>query len=427
MRVSFNFIAALLGVACMLPLLSNPRSVNAAEWSAQPSVRLSEGHDNNIGLTIQPHDSVRSSLFAPKLNLGASSDIWQMTAGAEAVQNRYSGAGDLDTDERFFDMGASYKSERSTWQVTASKSKGSSLSNPRINPDTGVVQSQLIHDAQSVSPSWTWAMSELTRLRLTYSLSNVSYVNGLNVGLYDYSTRAVSATVTSVLDPYHSVFFSAGYSIFNVPATTPILISSDTATTSQKSKSTTYQAGITRVFSETTRGTLSVGLRKTSSEQIAIPCIDFFGTGQITCFSSVHITLFNKASGTVFNGSFEKQFENNSLSISASRSLDSSGTGAQVQYDSLSLGFNRSFTSQLAGSLSYTNSKVSQDIGNFSGVDHRLYRIEPSLHWQWTQELTLYGSYRYTHIRRVAEAKPVTADAVYLTLRYQWPKMAFSR
>jgi hypothetical protein len=413
----------MLGVACMLPLLSNPRTVNAAEWSAQPSVRLSEGHDDNIGLTLQPHDSVRSSSFAPKLNMGASSDIWQLTAGAEAVRNRYSGADDLDTDERFFDMGMSYMSERNKWQVTATKSKGSSLSSRQISPDTGAVQSQIILDTQSISPSWTWAMNELTQLQLVYSLSNVSYVDGIRVGLYDYSTRNASVTLTNSLNLHDQVFITAGYSIFNVPKTALGQIGNEEFATTLKSKSSTYQAGITRIFSETTRGTLSAGLRKTSIEQDGFVLEGFFFGFPIT----TPATFFSKTSGAVFNGIYEKKFENNSLNISVSRSLDSSGTGAQVQYDSLSLGFSRSFTSQLAGSVSYINTKTSQDIGNFSSVDNRLYRIEPSLHWQWTPECSLDANYRYTHLRRIAEEKPVTANAVFLTLRYQWSKTAISR
>jgi hypothetical protein len=268
-------------------------------------------------------------------------------------------------------------------------------------------------------------MNELTQLQLVYSLSNVSYVNGTAIGLYDYSTRSISASLTRSLDPQDKIFISAGYSIYNVPATNPIQISSDMATTSTRSKTATYQAGITRIFSETTRGTLSAGLRNTSNEQNAILCIDIFGSLQ--CFSQFHETIFSKASGTVFNGSFEKQFENNSLSVSASRSLDPSGTGGQVKNDSLGLALNRSFTSKFSGGLSVNINTVSTEIGNVSIVDYRLHQAASSLSWQWTPELKIDASYRYTHVRRVSEANPVASNAVYLALSYQWQKMSISR
>lgn len=409
----------------MISLSFNPLSVNAAEWSAQPSVRMDEGYDNNMRLTLIPHNSVRSSLLAPKLDLATRSGIWQLSGNAEAVQTRYSGESNLDTDERFFNIGAAYLSERSSWQLTGSSSKSSALTDRLTSSTTGLVQAQSIQDAHSISPSWTWSMNELTQLQLVYSLSNISYVNGTAIGLYDYSTHSISATLTRSLDLQDKLFFSAGYSIFNVPATNPIQISSDTATTSTRSKSSTYQAGITRIFSETTRGTLSAGLRNSSNEQNAIPCIFIFGSLQ--CFSQFHETIFSKASGTVFNGSFEKQFENNSFSVSASRSLDPSGTGGQVKNDTLRLALNRSFTSEFSGGLSINSSTISTEIGNVSIIDYRLYQVGSSLSWQWTPELNINANYSYTHVRRVSESNPVASNAVYLVLRYQWQKMSISR
>jgi hypothetical protein len=261
-------------------------------------------------------------------------------------------------------------------------------------------------------------MNELTQLQLVYSLSNISYVNGIGIGLYDYSTRSISASLTRSLDPQNKLFFSAGYSIFNVPAT------------SLTSKSATYQAGLTRIFSETSRGTVSAGMRTTSAEQDGFQFAPRFC---ITCppdfleIVRVPATIHSESTDVVFNGSFEKQFENNSFSISASRSLDPSGTGGQVQNDSLGLALNRSFTSKFSGGLSINNNTVSTEFGNVSISGYRLYQIASNLSWQWTPEWNIDASYRYTHVRRVSEANPVASNAVYLALRYQWQKMAISR
>jgi hypothetical protein len=418
MHKPFNFIKIFLGAAGMLSLSLNPLFVNAAEWSAQPSVRLTEGYDNNARLTLNPHNSVSSSLLAPKLNLVARSDLWQWSGNAEAVQNRFSGDSDLDTDERFFNIGAAYQSERSTWQLTGSSSKSSVLTDRQINSTTGFVQTQSIQDAHSISPSWTWSMNELTQLQLDYSLSNASYVNGISIGLYDYSTRSISASLTRLLDSQNKLFFSAGYSIFNVPAT------------SLNSKSATYQAGSTWIFSETSRGTVSAGLRMTTAEQDEFQFVPRFC---LTCppsfleFVPVPVTIRSESTGIVFNGSFEKQFENNSFKISASRSLNPGGTGGQVQNDSLGLALNRAFTSKFSGGLSLNSNTARTEIGNVSVSDYRLYQIGSNLSWQWTPEWNLDTSYRYAHLRRTSEANPVASNAVYLALRYQWQKMAISR
>jgi hypothetical protein len=418
MHRPFNFITIFLGVVGMLSLSHYPLSVNAAEWSSEPSVRLSEGYDSNARLTVSPHKSVRSLLLAPKLNLATRSDIWQLSGNAEAVHNRFSGDSDLDADERFFNISTAYLSERSIWQLSGSRSKSSVLTDRQINSTTGLAQAQRIQDSHDISPSWTWSMNELTQLQLVYSLKNVSYVNGISIGLYDYSTRSISTSLTRSLDPQNKLFISAGYSIFNVPATT------------LNSKSATYQAGFTRIFSETSRGTVSAGLHTTSAEQNGfqfVPRFCFTCPPDFLEFVRVPVTIRSESTDIVFNGSFDKQFENNSLSISASRSQDPSGTGGQVQSDSLGLALNRSFTSKFSGGLSVVRNTSRTEIGNVSVTDYRFRQVASNLSWQWTPELNVDASYRYIHVRRASDANPVTSNAVYLAVKYQWQKMAISR
>ena len=125
MRVRFNFHPIIFGAMCALTMLPVSRSVNAADWSAQPSMRLGMEHNDNPLLAIQPHQSISGSMISPKLNLGLSSDIWQVTGGVEATQKRYSGDKTLDRDDRFYDLMTSYKTERSIWQLAGSASKSS--------------------------------------------------------------------------------------------------------------------------------------------------------------------------------------------------------------------------------------------------------------------------------------------------------------
>ncbi|MHB8729078.1 MAG: hypothetical protein ACYC9K_08565 [Sulfuricaulis sp.] len=261
-------------------------------------------------------------------------------------------------------------------------------------------------------------MDELTQIQLVYSLQDVSYVNGLSAGLYDYSSRELSTTLTRQMNPEDQVFFTAGYSIFNVPVTT------------LTSKSAVYQMGITRTFSETTRGTLSAGQRKTSSQEevLQITGIQLCPPPNFICPVYTQSTLFGKQSSTVFNGVFEKKLERNSYSITLSRSLNPSGSGGQIQSDFVGLAMKHDFSSRLSGSLNfskYTNSASASSVS--SSGDSRIYFINPSLEWQWTRNWLVDASYSYTHLRRVSDPDPVASNSVDLTLRYQWSKMSISR
>lgn len=412
MRVPFYFTAILSWVVCVSLIVSDPRSAHAAEWSAQPSVRAGLEHNDNARLTIQPHNSVTGSMISPRLDLGVSSDIWQVTGSVEAVQKRFSGESGLDRDDRYYNLLTSYKTERSSWQLAGSMSKSSTLVGEQISPDSGLIQIQKAYDTRSINPSWTWGMNELTQLQLAYSFNSVSYVDGKRVGLFDYSTRAVSAQLTNQFDPKDQVFFSAGYSIFNVPATT------------FESKSAMYQAGITRTFSATTRGTLSAGTRKTSSEQVALVCTVSFGP---FCIQTVNATVFSKGSSSTFNGSLEKQYETTRLQVGFGRAINPSGLGTQVQTDSQNVTLSRQFSSKLTGNFSVNNYDSSSETGNLTSVDSHFYTIVPGLHWTWMQEWSADLTYRYSHIKREVENEPASSNATYLTVRYAWPRMSVSR
>lgn len=412
MRARFYFIATLFWVGYVMLIVSTPRSANAAEWSVQPSVRVSQEHNDNPRLVIQPHNSVTGSMIAPKLDLAASSNIWQMTGSVEAVQKRFSGESDLDRDDRFYNLGASYATERSTWQLTGSSTKTSIFADELVNRDIGAVQVQKVVDTHSVNPSWTWAVNELTQLQLAYSFNNVSYVDGQNAGLYNYTTRTISAQLSKQLDPKNQVFVVARYSIFNVPTAT------------LQSKSATYQAGITRAFSETMSGTLVAGTRKTSDEQNVLVCTLFFGP---FCLQTTNETQFTKRSSSLFNGSLDKKYETTRLKITLSRAFDPSGLGGQVRTDSQEIRLDKQFTPRFTSYFSAGNYQYKSEIGNLPTVDRHLYNFQPGLRWIWTQELTADLSFRYWHIKRAVEDQPTASRSVYLILKYEWPEIAISR
>lgn len=405
-------IAPFRGVICVLFILLIPRTGNAAEWSAQPSVRLSEEHSDNINLTPQPHHSVTGSMFSPRLDLGVISDIWQITGGMEAVEKRYPGDSELNKDDRNYNLTTSYRTERSSWQLGGAVLKNSTLANDQIGPNTGLVEVQKVYDEHSVNPSWTWTMNELTRLQLAYSFDSVSFVNGQSAGLNDYSTRSVSAQLTNQRDPKNQIFLTAGYSIFQVPST------------AFESKSATYQIGMTQAVSETMNWTLAGGGRKTSSEQTTPVCTLSFGP---FCLQIAKETQSSKDSSSVFNGSLAKQYEVTQVQAAFSRAFDPSGLGGQVRTDSQNVSLNRLLAPRLTGNLSVSNYNYKSETGNLSGVNRHLYVFQTGLHWMWTEKLSTDLSYQYMHIKREQEDKPTSSNAAYLLLRYGWSKMSVSR
>src|SRR3989344_5139588 len=162
-------------VFIVLTRLLFPTTGNAAEWSAEPSIRAGGEYNDNLRLTNQPHDTVKGTEISPKLGLSARSEIWQIGAGAELIHKRYSGDSELDRDDKLFNFSSSYKTERSQWGLGGTKSKTSILADRQIDVNPGLIQVQRNQDARSISPSWSWMMTELTQLKLSYAVSDVSY------------------------------------------------------------------------------------------------------------------------------------------------------------------------------------------------------------------------------------------------------------
>lgn len=241
--------------ACMTVAMCVPLSGRAAEWSAEPSVQLRREYNDNINLTLQPHNSVNGSVITPKLDLGSRTEIWQINGTAELSRRRYSGesGSGLDRDDNTFRLASQYATERDTWRLEGNRTLDSVSSDELTSADTGVVQVQKRRESHGISPSWTRMMTETMQLQLTYQLNNVSYVNSQSVGLYDYGYRVATARLTNQVSEQNLVFVTGGYSAFHVPAT------------GFDSVSRTLQAGISRNFSETMQGTLLAGARRTES------------------------------------------------------------------------------------------------------------------------------------------------------------------
>ncbi len=180
-------------------------------------------------------------------------------------------------------------------------------------------------------------------------------------GLFDYGYSSLSAKLSYQLDIDTQIFLLPVYSVFRVPGTT------------SETKTTSYQVGITRTFSETMNGTLSVGGRDTSSEREVLVCKLSLGP---LCLQTAQETISGRDSGSVYSANLEKQFETVHLTAAASRSYEPSANGQQVITDFASFSLSRPFTEKLTGNLdtqayNYNYKNSSQTVGVSSANDYK--------------------------------------------------------
>jgi hypothetical protein len=234
-----------------------------------------------------------------------------------------------------------------------------------------------------------------------------------------------------MLSPRSQFYFTANYSKFRAPNTNIQVVTFDgpytinSIFTDAESRTKSLRAGFNHVFSETMQGTLMLGQRKTETERAVTNCLFLFGIFFEGCFSGSQLT---DDTGTTFSGDLKKQFEKLNVTATISRDIAASGTGSQVEWDSLGIRFDRPFTARLKGILT-ANGSESRRIDEISSLstDIKQYSIQPALHWDWTREADLSVAYRYRHLKRESEDKAAQSRAIYLTLIYSWTKYSISR
>ena len=419
MPVRYHSGVYVLVLACQFAVLSIPIACQAAEWTVEPSALFGFVYNDNVNLTTQPHSSVNSNVITPRLDLGVHTQAWQITGSAEASRRRYSGESGQDRDDNAFRLSSAYQSNRNVWQLNASSTRDSPIADEQTSSDTGAVQTPKIRETHGFSPSWTRMLTERTRLQLMYQLNDTSYVNGQSAGLYDYRYRTVSATVSNQLSEISQVFVTGSNTSFHTPAT-----GNDSTTRS-------FQVGITQIFSESTQGTLAAGARRTETLiQGGEPFYKFsFNESGELVLAEIGVTSDRRLQETssVFSGSLKKKYELTSINTSVSRAIVPSGSGSEIEQDSFDFRLSRSISPHLNAYINLNLLKVRDDQGNIFNNSRAYYHAEPGANWAWTRELSLNMSYRYSHLKRDYEAKPVTSNSAYLTVMYRPLKTSISR
>jgi hypothetical protein len=377
--------------SCLTMALAVPVTGMAAEWIAQPAITARYEYNDNVNLSILPQSSVRGSFVTPSLDFGVNTAVWQVSGGVSATQRRYSGQAGLDRDDNTSRLSTVYRTERNTWQLTASRRLDSLLGTDLITADTGVAQTQTQTDTRSVAPSWSWMYSERTTLQVMYQLNDVSYddENTQGGGLFDYDYRSTTVVLSNQMSELNRVFITGGYSTYEV------------SNTGFDSDTVNVQVGATRIFSSTVQGTLQVGRRKTEA-------------------------FTREDTGSLYSGNLERQFEKSLARLTVSRTLNPTGSG-QSEQDTLGLVLDNPLTPRLIWSVSGNLLKTRYFAGNITGDDLTYYDFNSGLAWQWLRDWNMGLNYRYVHVKRDDEPESADSNSVYLTLTYRPLKLAISR
>lgn len=405
-------IASFVAAAAAAPMAP------ALEWYAEPVIRLGAEYQNNPLLTTEARDSARGLWAAPVVDVGGRSAIWDIRASAGARAARYD-IDSFDSDSDHVSINTHRRTERSTWRLNAARHHESILTSEEIDPDTGLPEGRRQRQTDTVAPGLGIALDALTRLDLGYQRSRVSYEDGAPIGLVDYRQDAATASLSRQWSARTLFSLSGSGSRFDVPAR------------DFESRTVSVTVGASHQFSQALRFGLSAGARRTTSDGNA--CVETVDV--ITGNPPRRVTVCQRLGrvadvdrGAVYTLDMERRFARSRLNASASRAINPSGSGTEVESDTASFTFEHDLRpSRLWVSLATSATRHRAVTGDPAGIDRDYYRIEPRIRYRLTRDIDVEGGYRYVR-QQFEGGRPAAAnDVVFATFVYRLPRWSASR
>ncbi len=405
-------LSTLPRVAIGLLLAGSTSFAGGAEWKIQPTLGFAAEYNDNIRLSTDNEVSSAVGIFSP----GSVFSVETPTSGASGELRfdfrRYEADSNLDDNNSRFSLRTHHDLERSRLGLDLDFIKDTTLDSQL--EATGVVLGRVKRQTIDASPNWTWSFDERTRLTARYTYSDVEYKNAGQSGFVNYTLNSGRLSLTRALSE-------------RTTATVELSRTRSDNDNDVKSTNTNLQAGAEHRFSETLSATLFAGVRRTEVDYSQTSFIPIFSGGTIIGFVPLSQGVSNSDLGYVFSGSVTKTFLRGEISFSASRDISNNINGTPIEVDRFGWTNLYRFSETLSGNLNlaFYNSQTNNSVSTNLNRDY--YTIEPRINWQFEQFWTLSGSYRYRKQTYDNTDDDAVQNAAYLTLTYQWPRIAISR
>lgn len=376
------------------------RETQAAEWSAEPSLGVRGVYNSNLLLTSAPHDEVYGNWVSPGVKFAGSVENLQVSGRAAADFVHYHGSGNPTYTNLFFPLSVKYKFDRELLNLDGGYTRDNTLMSELLQ--TGVALRFTQRNQFNFSPSWTHSLTERLSAQAGYQYSNVTYENGLSLGLVGYTTQGGSGNLSYKLTEYDQVQAIGTYTNFSAPEARDL-------------QSEIYGGMLSwsHEFSETITASLSAGPRfVTSSQAIAGSTV--------------------RGSQTVGVGSvmLRKSWDDASIQIDAGREINPSGFGLLVQTDRFGVTLSKNLSERLTASVNaavlLASSIATTDLST-PFADSRYMNVTPHLTWKISQWWAVDVSYAY--VRREVDSldQYALSNAATVMLTYYPPKFTVGR
>ena len=399
LNLSLNLLRQLLLLAwlfCGVQL----SAVWAAEWSVAPSIGVKGLYNDNLFLTLLPHNATYGYWVSPAAEFAGKTERLEVSGKVAADYVSYYGGEQNNFTNIHLPLTVRYNTEKDLLGFTGGFVRDNTLMSELLT--TGLVLRFTQRNQWTANPSWTRSITEKLSFQSTVQLNDTTYENGLRLGLVDYQLFGGSGGLRYQMTEQDQIQLSGSYTSFHTTnSLSPFRASFPGANLS-----------LTHAFTETLTGTASGGPSFVSSTTQT-------AGGDIKAQNTVWL----------FGGNLIKKLERTTVQVSASRNIVPSGFGLLIQTDRASLSVSHDLSETLTVSVDgsgYITNSISQRTTGGAFPEQRYYSATPSIAWKFSDWWKLELSYTYGR-REVAGVSDVAmSNATMFMLTYYPPKLALS-
>ncbi len=407
-------------MTCRLPLVLFalpallPVAAYGAEWAIEPSIESRASLTDNINLTPNVHEDVFSWLVAPRVTFARRTEDAEVAGTASLGINRYPGNSGLDATDAGLAVTSQLHDERNAYGLSAAFIRDSTLQTELAT--TGIVQTRAQRDLVSLSPSWSYSLTERSSVFAQYRYEQANYQSG--VGLTDYSNQQGSGGYQYLLSERTAATLSGNYSRYK----------SDDGSILQNS----YGVNIGLTHNPVERLTLAFGIGSRRSDTKITNMVTFCPFGSVIICDAFGIPLETLTatsdtsnSGMSYNASADYKWERTTAKVSASRDINPTGTGLVVETERFAIEFGYQFSDKLSGNINGAH-LVSRYVGGLSS-DIDYVSLSSSLSWKLDERWTAGTGYSFVYQKVKGTPESASANTIFLSISYNWPKISMSR
>jgi hypothetical protein len=368
----------------------------AEKWYFEPLVSMRLGYNDNTQLSTGSKIETLTSYITGDAAVGFRTEVSDVSLTARMIDRRFDDYKELNTNDQFLKFKSSVRSGLNLFGLGADYERESTRTSEF--DFSGYTTSNKRRITKSLNPYWDRTLTERTSLRVGGGYTDVFYEDAGLTGLSDYTYKSAYLSLQHLLSERTSLQAVASKSLYTSGST--------------EFDSTSVQFGFNHMISETFSVNLLMGPNYVKSE--------FMGISGMESVSDV---------GRLVDVGFRKEFEVTTLSGSLNTSESAGGEGKMTSRTSLNLSLQHKLSARTTFNLSGSAQQNESGGGsNDSSSDRTYFSVEPKLSWQASPWWTITGSYRYQQSENTSSDEGAAeSNAVYLTLKYIWPRESFNR